>query len=184
MSGKRYMRALVACLVMGMSAVATADLLSVEPQHVRIEDADTLLIEIDGVQQRIQLTGIDAPEVVMNPKLQRDIGRTGLVATDLLPLGQAANEGLSRLLTEFVPYRLKSDLTVKDKYGRVPGDLLGAAGQSLSTRLVEEGYALPLPNVQGERAASLKAAAEAARNERRGLWASHLDAFSAWAESD
>lgn len=175
------MKAIITGLMLALSAQAVAELLSIGPQQLQVEDADTLVVEIDGSPQRIQLTGIDAPEAVMNPKLQRDVARTGLTETELLPLGRAANEGLSRLLKEFAPYRLKSDSTIKDKYGRVPGDLHGAAGQYLSNRLVEEGYALPLPTLQGERAKSLKAAAESARNERRGLWATHPDTFAAWA---
>ena len=175
------MKTIITGLLLALSASASAELLPIEPQHLQIEDADTLQVEIDGSPQHIQLMGIDAPEAVMNPKLQRDTARIGLTQDQLLPLGHAANEGLSRLLKEFEPYRLKADLGVKDKYGRVPGDLHGAAGLHLSTRLVEEGYALPLPTLQGERAELLKAAAELARSERRGLWGSHLDTFSAWA---
>ena len=175
------MKTIITGLMLVLSASAAAELLPIELQHLQIEDADTLQVEIDGSPQRIQLMGVDAPEAVMNPKLQRDIARTGLTQDQLLPLGHAANEGLSRLLKEFAPYRLKADLGVKDKYGRVPGDLHGAAGQHLSIRLVEQGYALPLPVLQGERAKLLEAAAELARSERRGLWASHSDTFSAWA---
>ena len=60
---------------------------------MQIEDADTLLVEVAGVSYRVQLPDIDAPENTANPKLQRDIERTGLDAEALLALGRQADEG-------------------------------------------------------------------------------------------
>ena len=90
----RTHRWLIACSLSVVSLVSVAGQQTIAPERVDVEDADTLLMQVAGASYRIQLPGIDAPESVMNPKLQRDIGRTGLSADTLLPLGQAAVTGL------------------------------------------------------------------------------------------
>lgn len=167
---------LVACL----AGTAIAQLRDVMPQSVQIEDADTLLIEVEGSQYRIQLSGIDAPENTVNPKLQRDLQRTGLDSDALLSLGRAADEGLRRLLDEFAPYRLRFDPQQHDRYGRTPGDLVDAQGRLLSHRLVEAGYAVPVA-ARGAADAPLADIARAARAAGRGLWGSHATSAAAWA---
>jgi micrococcal nuclease len=153
---------------------------SVPADRVTIEDGDTLLVQVAGVDYRIQLPDIDAPENVMNPKLQRDVARTGMVAEKLLPLGERAADGVRDLLPSFRPYRLVFDPAVKDKYGRTPGDLLDGQGVSLSLRLVEVGYAVPSRPDKG-REATLKAAADTARAGDEGLWGWRPDLMQAWA---
>ena len=131
----RTHRWLIACSLSVVSLVSVAGQQTIAPERVDVEDADTLLMQVAGASYRIQLPGIDAPESVMNPKLQRDIGRTGLSADTLLPLGQAAVTGLQQLLPSFQPYRLVFDPEVKDRYGRTPGDLVrGAADCGRVTR--------------------------------------------------
>jgi len=159
---------------------ASAGHQSVAPEQVTIEDGDTLQVTVAGMDYRIQLPDIDAPENVVNPKLQRDVGRTGLPPEALLPLGERAADGLHAMLPAFRPYRLVFDPGVTDRYGRTPGDLLDADGDTLSLRLVEAGYALPSRPATG-RAAGLEAAAEAARAANLGLWRWHPDIMRAWA---
>ena len=171
---------LVACALSVASVVSIAGQQTIEPDHVDVEDADTLLVRVAGTSYRVQLPGIDAPESVTNPKLQRDIDRTGLSAETLLPLGRAAIAGLRRLLPSFQPYRLVFDPGARDRYGRTPGDLVDDQGVALSLRLVEAGFALPArPGATREQA--LREAAERARHARRGLWQSHPEAADAWA---
>ena len=158
-----------------------AEIQRVAPDIVGVEDADTLQVEVGGVSYRIQLPGVDAPESVPNPKLLRDVERTGMDADSLLALGRAADRGLHEQLTGFLPYSLRFDPEQHDKYGRVPGELHRADGQRLSVSLVEAGYAIPLPGLDPAQQAELVAAMAGARDERRGLWGSHPDAFAAWA---
>lgn len=170
---------LVLALSLGLAGAATARE-AVQPQQLEIEDGDTLQVELDGASYRIQLPGIDAPENGINPKLQRDMQRTGLEAAALLPLGDAASEGLKRLLADFRPYRLVFDPQRKDRYGRTPGDLLDESGTPLSLRLVAQGYAIPAgPAAAGQQ--GLIEAAIAARQSGLGLWGSHPETASAWA---
>lgn len=164
-----------------LQGVALAQDGFVSPQSVAVEDADTLLIELDGRSYRVQLVDIDAPESAPNPKLQRDVERTGLDAASLLALGQAADAELTALLVAFRPYRLGFQPQSPDRYGRVPGDLYDADGRALSTELVARGYAIPLPGRSEPAASPLEQALESARRERRGLWGSEAQAFAAWA---
>jgi len=161
-------------------AVVAAPLESLTPEQVQIEDADTLLVQVNGVSYRIQLVGIDAPESSMNPKLQRDMQRTGLTAESLLPLGLAANRRLRELLPEYRPFRLVFEPQRKDRYGRTPGDLTDIQGAPLSLRLVQEVYAVPV-GAPAQQEKGLLEAANTARRATRGLWQSHPDAVEAWA---
>jgi len=158
-----------------------AEPVTVAAQEVTVEDADTLSVLIDGETVRLQLAGIDAPEDVQNPKLQRDLERTGMPADQLLALGVAASEGARSLLPQFAPFLVRYDPEARDRYGRVPGDLIDREGRRFSLRLVEEGLARPLPVDGGAEAADFAAAAAAARAAGRGLWGSHPEAFAAWA---
>lgn len=168
-------------LLMLLSGALPADEEVATLPVLEIEDADTLLVKLKGETYRVQLPDIDAPESTPNPKLQRDLERTGLAADALLALGQAADAGLRDLLREFQPYAVHLNPQSPDRYGRVPGDLRDGSGRALSTRLVEQGYAVPLPGLSGPRAEDLAAALSAARGAGLGLWGSHPDAFGAWA---
>jgi len=170
-------------VLLAATGAACADPQRAVPESVQIEDADTLLIDVGGVAYRVQLPGVDAPENTMNPKLQRDIQRTGLDEEALLELGRAADEGLRGLLREFVPHTLDFDPLNQDKYGRVPGDLVDAEGRRLSVRLVESGYAVPLQAQDSATPSPLDAALARAQAERRGLWGSHAHSFARWAGS-
>ena len=152
---------------------AQAQMQQLSPEFVEVQDTDTLAVKIEGVPYRIQLPAVDA----------RDVQRTGLDAETLLPLGLAADQWLRDRLQDFKPFRLHADLSYRDKYGRVPGDLLAADGRRLSTLVVEEGYAIPVGDQQGQRQQELQDALARAQRERRGLWGSHPDAFAAWADA-
>lgn len=168
-------------LLILLSATITADERVAVLPTLEIEDADTLVVEFEGEVYRVQLPDIDAPESTPNPKLQRDLERTGLSAQALLGLGRAAEAGLRKLLEEFSPYTLQFDPRARDRYGRVPGDLHDGSGRALSTRLVAQGLAVPLPGSSGERGAELVSALAAAREGRYGLWGTHPEVFGAWA---
>lgn len=106
-----------------------------------IEDGDTLVVAIDGVDQRVQIEDIDAPEDADNPKLQRDLERTGLAREQLLVLGRAATAHLARLLARPAGHSLTFDPDRRDRYGRLQVQITGPADHSLNQQLVIDGYA-------------------------------------------
>ena len=147
-----------------------------------VEDGDTILVTIDGKPRRLQLQGIDAPEDVENPKLQRDRERTGLGSEALLELGREATRHLKGLIAEDDPVRLEGNLNRRDRYGRTPVTAYGRNGLSLNEQMVADGYArlltrYPLDPAFRER---LTAEQERARTRRRGLWGEYPEAMQGW----
>ncbi len=174
-------RAVTAVFLLGWLGGLGAAPQQVAPDSIQIEDADTLLITVGGTDYRIQLPAVDAPEDTMNPKLQRDMQRTGLDAETLIALGRQADAGLRTLLGESASPTLHFDPDQRDKYGRVPGDLVDGEGRWLSVRLVEAGFAIPMPTSDPDKQSALSTALAEAQAGRHGLWGSDADTFSAWA---
>lgn len=120
--------------------------LAAEPRTIgldlkAIEDGDTLIVAIDGAEQRVQIADIDAPEDTDNPKLQRDLARTGLGREPLLALGRAATAHLTGLLAQPAAHSLAMDPDRKDRYGRPEIQLTGPTGRSVNQQMVIDGYA-------------------------------------------
>jgi micrococcal nuclease len=151
------------------------------PGSLHVEDGDTLLIELDGVEQRLQLIGIDAPEDSDNPKLQRDMARTGLEAQALLELGVQATEYLRRLTRLGKPYTLYYAPGQRDRYGRLVGDLRDVRGRSLAEMVVAGGYAIAVANVAPEQAQRLQVLQQSAQQAPHGLWVTAPEQMRAWA---
>lgn len=173
---------LLSCLLW-IGSLATAAETQIPVGGIQVEDGDTVLIPIQGEPQRIQLAFIDAPESVDNPKLQRDLGRTGLERERLLTLGHAASVYLGRLLEQGAPWTLRYQPGKRDRYGRLFGDLQDQAGISLSDAMVRDGYARLLGRgaVPAERRSSLTAVQEQAAAAGKGLWELDAEATRAWA---
>lgn len=116
----------------------------------RIVDGDTVHCR-DG--SRVRLLLVDAPE-----NEQEDFGlRARLALEELLPVGTEA--------------RVELDVQERDPYGRLLAHLHTAEGTWINRALVGRGYAVPLvypPNVR--HVETIRAAADSARTERRGLW--------------
>lgn len=152
-------------------------------ESVGVEDGDTLLVPLSGGAERIQLAGIDAPEDMDNPKLQRDLERTGLTRDHLLAIGGAATAHLRHLVSASGPYRLVLDPDRRDRYGRLTAKLLDAAGHSVGTLMVEHGYAISLraPTTEVDQESAALGAAEArAHASGQGLWGTEGQAMGLW----
>lgn len=158
--------------------------LAAEPRSIglnlmAIEDGDTLLVAIDGVEQRVQLADIDTPEDADNPKLQRDQARTGLPRERLVALGTAATAHVAGLLAEPRGWSLTLSPNRRDRYGRLEVEITGPADQSLSHQLVIDGFARCLCDD------CCGALERQAIDAGRGLWAAptRADALQ-WAEKE
>jgi micrococcal nuclease len=116
----------------------------------RVIDGDTLVCEPG---ERVRLLLVDAPEIG-----QADFGlRARLALEELAPAGATL--------------RLELDVRERDRYGRVLAYLHAADGTFINRELVRRGYAVVAvfpPNVR--HVELLRAAADSARAERRGLW--------------
>ncbi|MCG8427291.1 MAG: thermonuclease family protein [Chromatiales bacterium] len=149
---------------------------------VDIIDGDTLLVSIDGKQHKIQLLGIDAPEDVDNAKLKHDIGRTGLSAEQLLPLGKLATDFLKQQLSPNASVTLEGKLAARDRYSRIPAVVMDSEGQNINALMVAEGYAVVLgryPLAQPLKQ-TLQTQEQSAMQEQQGLWGSHRQLMRQW----
>lgn len=159
-----------------------ADEITIPPQAITVEDGDTLLVEIDGTPQRLQLLHIDAPEETDNPKFQRDLQRTRLAADELRALGQAATAHLRQLIKQSQGVTLSYNPEQRDRYGRLPADVLLDGQASLSLRMVQDGYATLIeakPVAEPLDTAYPQAKAEAETKDN-GLWAKNREATRLW----
>ena len=162
---------------------ALADGRIVEITEVAVEDGDTLVLDLDGARERIQLAHIDAPEDKDNAKLQHDIARTGLDREVLLELGRAATSHLQALAaSDAGPFVLVYDPERRDRYGRLVGEVTDAGGRSLGSAMVDDGFARVLPSREpsSPRPAALTASEADALASGRGLWGGHREAALAW----
>jgi micrococcal nuclease len=149
---------------------------------VSIEDGDTLLVEINGKYERLQLTGIDAPETVENAKLKHDIGKSGLPISTLLKLGQLATTHLAHLVKPGDQLELITPLSKRDRYGRITALVRNNKPYSLSALMVTDGYATALrrhapdENLK-EQFIKLE---QQAFDQQRGLWGEQRSETIAW----
>ena len=139
---------------------------------LEIEDGDTLLVEVKGVPKRIQLAGLDAPEDTVNPKLQRDMERSGLTEETLLSLGKAATAHLEKLAVTGESVRLVGDINARDKYGRTPMLAYDEAGNPINEAMIEDGFAVVLKraHLDAEMKSRWQMLEQSAIDAGKGIW--------------
>ena len=126
---------------------------------VRVVDGDTLVVNVDGREERLRLIGIDTPESVKPDTPVECFGREATTFTETL-------------LPEGTNIRLERDVEARDPFDR----LLAYAyrvddGAFVNLEIIRQGFAQPLtipPNVA--HAAEFVAAARAAEADDVGLW--------------
>lgn len=145
-----------------VSAVATPSAPTTRPSAgrypvVAVTDGDTIRVSIDGVEERIRLIGIDAPE------LHNPVECFGQQATD-----RAAN----LLLGESVALQADDSQDDRDRYGRLLRYVLLPDGTNVSEALLRGGYAFEYTYDQPYRYRDEFLAGQAAAEaDRAGLWA-------------
>ncbi len=172
MYGSRWQTVLLALLVAVLAGceVETAGTESdaavpegLQPAEVvRVVDGDTIVVDVNGREERVRYIGIDTPETV----------RPGTPVECFGKEASAANEEL----VEGEMVYLEKDVSETDRFGRLlryvyVDDPASDELLFVNLELVEQGYAqvstFP-PDVRYENA--LLAAQQAAREEQRGLW--------------
>lgn len=134
---------------------------------VRVVDGDTILLNIDGVEERVRLIGIDTPESVHPDKSLNS------------SFGHEASDYVKNLLaqTESTLY-LELDVQERDRYGRLLG-YLWLDDQMLNETLLIDGYAqistYP-PNTRYVDA--FIESSHLAREAGKGFWAADTSAFT------
>lgn len=141
---------------------------------VRVMDGDTFTCTLkNGEEIKVRLIGVDTPESRVNPKLERDVQKSGLQREEVLRMGKTAAEFTKKLLPEGEIVYLEQDVQKTDRYGRVLAYVWLKDGRMLNEVLIREGmaqvYTIP-PNVKYQDV-FLKAQRQA-REEGKGFWKS------------
>ena len=161
---------ILACLLL-LPSLAQGDSIRLQADAVQVEDGDTLLVKLDGEMQRLQLTGIDAPEDSENPKLKVDLERTQLDRDTLLSLGMMATNHLRDLIAAANRLNLIYLPDDRDRYGRLQGDVRdGLGNNSLARTMVADGFAVvTLDEADSQRSDWLESQKQA-YDQKLGLW--------------
>jgi micrococcal nuclease len=125
---------------------------------VKVVDGDTIDVDIDGVEERVRLIGIDTPE-------------TKKPNTPVECFGPEASAFTASLLPVGTPLHLERDVEGRDKYQRLLAYVYLADGTFVNLEIVRRGYAHLLtipPNVA--HADEFVSAARAAEAADTGLW--------------
>lgn len=128
-------------------------------QVVRVVDGDTIVVELDGAEERVRLIGIDTPESV-DPRSPVDC------------FGPEASAAAKALLPEETEVQLVRDVEARDRFDRLLAYVYRVDdGTFVNLALAEQGFAevatFP-PNVA--HTDELVAAVARAREEGLGLW--------------
>lgn len=126
---------------------------------VRVIDGDTIVVEINGAQEKVRLIGVNTPETV-NPRKQVEC------------FGKEASAFVKNILSgQFV--RLESDINQddRDKYGRLLRFVFLEDGTPVNKKIIEEGYGHEYTyRAAYQYQAEFKTAERIAREGKRGLW--------------
>ncbi|MGO1524027.1 MAG: thermonuclease family protein [Nesterenkonia sp.] len=129
---------------------------------VRVVDADTIVVERAGVEERVRLLNIDTPETV-HPNEEVECG------------GPQASERISELVEPGDVVVLEFDQEVRDQYDRL---LAGVYVDDvfINERLAREGWGEPAHYAPNDRfLEQIEAAWESAEAEEVGVFSQELD---------
>lgn len=142
-----------------------------EATVVRVIDGDTVVVNIEGVEEKVRLIGVDTPESRLNKRAELQEKNLGKDMENIVELGKKAKEFTKSLLTKGSKVYLEFDVQQRDKYGRLLAYLYLEDGRMLNMEIICNGYAMPLtipPNVKYEK--EFTECFKKAREERKGLW--------------
>ena len=138
------MRWITVFAVLAVAHVSAAD--EFRGKVVSVADGDTItVLDVDKVQHKIRLQGIDAPEK-----------------------NQAFGSKSKELLTDKIAgHEVLVEWKEKDRYGRILGEVM-LGRRHINLEMVQEGMAWHY--VQYSKSKELDRAEQGARHARRGLW--------------
>jgi len=129
----------------------------------RVVDGDTILIEIDGKEERIRLIGVDTPETVHPEKPVEYFGKEASEFTKNMAEGKSV--------------RLEFDLYKRDKYGRLLAYVYLEDGTFLNAEIIKQGYGFAYTRFPFKYLDDFRQYEKEAREGGRGLWNKQLGAF-------
>ncbi|MEK7477921.1 MAG: thermonuclease family protein [Patescibacteria group bacterium] len=125
----------------------------------RVVDGDTIVVNLNGREEKIRLIGINTPEIVDSRKPVECFGR------------EASDRAKAILTNQTV--RLEFDLSQDryDKYGRLLVYVWLSDGTNFNLKMIQDGFAYEYTyHLPYKYQTEFKAALRAARQASRGLW--------------
>ena len=137
----------------------------------RIIDGDVIQALYGGVEKRIRLIGIDAPESRVNRKAKKYADMSEHDIKTIIEMGEKAKAYVNGLIKRGDSITIDFDVQKWDKYGRLLGYVYLSNGKMLNEEIVKAGYANVItipPNVKYKD--RFIGAYLEAEEDKRGLW--------------
>lgn len=136
-----------------------------------VTDGDTVLARCQDRSERVRLIGIDAPEITQSAHSERQAENLERSMDEIRQMGKAARAHLAAMIKVGETIELRQDNEARDRFGRLLAYVYGSKGEMLNSRMMDDGYAVPMtikPNTTYH--AQFEDLYARARRERRGLW--------------
>ena len=123
----------------------------------RVVDGDTIIIKMNGKQERVRLIGVDTPETKHPKKPVEDFGHEASVFTTRLVEGKKVT--------------LEYDQEKRDKYGRLLAYVYLEDGTFLNEEIIKQGYGFAYTKYPFKYLDDFRGFEKEARDNKNGLWA-------------
>lgn len=126
----------------------------------KVDDGDTITVDMDGVAEKIRMIGVDTPET-QHPS--RPVECYGLAASSYTKKLIGANS-----------VRLEADPTNmnRDRYDRLLRYVYLPDGTLVNAKIIQDGYGFAYTHFPFEKLEQFRGYEQAARDKNLGLWAS------------
>lgn len=126
---------------------------------LRIIDGDTIVVKINGKEEKVRLIGLDTPEMV-DPRKTVEC------------FGKEASEEAKRILAEnFVRLETDPSQNIRDKYGRLLAYVFLNDGTNFNKTMIENGYGYEYTyDVPYKYQKEFQSAEKSAKANKKGLW--------------
>lgn len=148
---KSYLCLLIISLVLGSITAAQDFYLC-----TRVVDGDTIVVEINGKQEKVRLIGVDTPETVHPNKPVEYFGKEASKFTKSMVEGKKV--------------RLEYDWQRGDKYGRLLAYIYLEDGTFLNAEIIKGGYGFAYTKFPFKYLEDFRKYEREARENNRGLW--------------
>lgn len=127
---------------------------------VRVIDGDTVVVQINGIAEKVRLIGLDTPEIVDPRKPAECFGK------------EASDEAKRILNGKHVLLETDPSQDARDKYGRRLAYVFLPDGANFNEMMIKSGYGYEYTyNLPYKYRTEFKRAEKNARENKRGLWA-------------
>ena len=166
---RKYLKAL--SLVFVLVLVSSPIYAKQKTTVTRIIDGDVIQIIYGGVEKRVRLIGIDAPESRIDREALKEANMSNHDIEAIVEMGAKAKAYVNSLIKRGVFVTIEFDEKQKDRYGRLLCYVYLSNGKMLNEEIVRAGYAnvksIP-PNVKYKD--RFLVAFKDAQEAKRGLW--------------